>query len=87
MKKLEKKELLGRAKKLYFDRNKNIESVFVDEYGRFSYSKAPLLEANKGTDVGIFQIKKDAVKNMDVKEIKNFAHKEHVEQTFGKNKK
>jgi len=86
MKKVEKNELLSRAKNLYFDKNKNIDVVFADEYGRFSYSKAPLLEANKGTDVAVFSIKKGALNGKSLQNVNDFSKKDHVEKVFNKKK-
>ena len=55
LKRLSESELVKRAKELYFDHNKKIEKIFVDEYGRFSYDKQSLIEQN-GKEVGVFEI-------------------------------
>lgn len=61
-KKLTESELSARAKVLYFDKNKKIGKIYADEFGRFSYQKGYLIEANKGTDVKIFEINKNGLK-------------------------
>lgn len=63
MERLSQTELKKRAKKLYFDRNSKIDTIFVDEFGRFSYTPENLKMINKGKDVKIIPInRKDCAK-------------------------
>ena len=72
LKRLSEAELVKRAKELYFDHNKKIEKIFVDEYGRFSYEKQSLIEQNS-KEVGVFEIDR---KGLEVPKPKQEAPKE-----------
>jgi len=67
--KLTEQELMARAKKLYFDRNKKIKEMYADEFGRFSYNKGNLLEINKGKDIAVLLITKEAVSGVSTKDV------------------
>lgn len=79
MKRLDSKELAKRAKKLYFDANPNIEEVYVNEFGQFSYNNGALEEINKHREVDVYKITRNSVKNLktDIKE-------ENKEEVFKK---
>jgi hypothetical protein len=68
MVKLSEEELKRRAKLNYFDENPNIDKIFVNEFGQFSYSQAALEEPYKHTDVKVFAITR---KGLEVEEFEN----------------
>jgi hypothetical protein len=84
--KLEQDQLLARAKVLYFDVNPNIEKIFVDEYGHFSYRQNDLLELNRLNNVGVFEVTRKGVSKIDGTNVLVFSKKEDVAKAFGKKK-
>jgi len=75
MKRLSEKELIKRAKELYFDHNPAITKIAVDEFGRFAYPERVnvLLEQNRHNDGKVFIIDKNGIAETDGKEDKKAA--------------
>lgn len=63
---LDEKELLSRAKTLYFDKSEELDIIYADEYGRFSYSKGFLLEQTKSSNGKVFEITRKLIKEAKV---------------------
>jgi hypothetical protein len=71
MERLSQTELKKRAKKLYFDRNKKIKRVFVDEFGRFSYTPENLKQINQGSGVKIIALTPDDCSKVNTTDVPN----------------
>lgn len=87
MEKIEKKILVARAKKLYFEKNPNIKEVYVDVYGRFSFNKGNLLEVNKVKKDEVFLIKRNATTGVKTGDVEVFDNKETKNKHFPNPKK
>jgi len=69
LKKLDLSELKARAKKLYFEPHKEVKEIFVDEYGRFSYSPSNLVEMNRLNDGKVFKLTRESVKEVKTEDL------------------
>jgi len=88
MKALTNAELNQRAKALYFDKNKEIKEMFVDEYGRFSYTPENLVELNKGSKVKVMKITRDKVSDINTSKVNDLSTDKAIDKNFpGKEKK
>ena len=67
-KKLDEKEILRRAKVLYFDVMPSLQFIFADEYGRFSYNQQSLLEQNRYPEGTVYRINRDGIAQGDPEE-------------------
>ena len=82
--KLSKAELSRRAKVLYFDKNPNIEKIYVSEFGQFSYSNGPLEEIYKHKDVEIYLVTRKGLAKFKVdKKVNDFSKKDDIKASFG----
>lgn len=87
MEKLSKSELTRRAKVLFFDKNPNIEEIYVSEYGEFSYNNGALEEIYKHKEVEIFKVTRKGLAKFKVdKKVNDFSKKDDIEAEFGTKK-
>jgi hypothetical protein len=66
-------ELKKRAKALYFGENSKIKKIFVDEFGRFSYTKENLVAINKGKDVKVIPLTPEDCAKVSAGDVKNLS--------------
>jgi len=81
-KKLSQEEILRRARKLYFDVMPDLQFIFADEYGRFSYRDQSLIEQNRHPETIVFKINRSGFVKEDVEDVDKEEQLEELKATY-----